>query len=330
MNRPIPTDEELARYLADELSAPDRARIDAWANETESHRAELDRLRAAWQSPTSSNRWNVDRAWSQVDARLDTGARVIPLERAKAWHQHAAWRVAAAIVLVVGASYWWRLQSPSASSASDQLFVTAIGEVKDVQLADSTRVTLGPSSRLTVPGAYGHGQRDVSLVGEAVFIVRHDSARVFSVRAAHTITRDIGTVFTIRAIDRDTVVRVSVQEGSASLRSVDAPIDGAAVLRAHDVGVLTVGNPTVRTERESGSGATWRTGQLVFDAASLSDVVRELQRWYVVTVMPLDSAMASRRVSATLPARDLREALDILRLAMRIDIAQRGDTLTFR
>jgi ferric-dicitrate binding protein FerR (iron transport regulator) len=126
------------------------------------------------------------------------------------------------------------------------------------------------------------------------------------------------------------VVRVSVQEGSASLRSVDAPIDGAAVLRAHDVGVLTVGNPTVRSERESGSGATWRTGQLVFDAASLSAVVRELQRWYVVTVMPLDSAMASRRVSATLPARDLREALDILRLAMRIDIAQRGDTLTFR
>ena len=49
-----------------------------------------------------------------------------------------------------------------------------------------------------------------------------------------------------------------------------------------------------------------------------------------MTIPPLDSTLAARRVSATLPSRDLTEALEILRLALRIDIVQRGDTLTFR
>ena len=328
MNRPIPTDEELARYLADELSVIERARIDAWASEDPAHRHELDRVRAAWNTPMSSRQWNVDRAWSRVDAQLGATATVTPIQSARSWHQRPVWRAAAAIILVAGIGYWWRPQAPLA--VRDQEFVTTIGEVRDVLLADSSRVALGPSSRLTVPASYGQDERALTLVGEAEFTVRHDEGKVFTVRASNTITRDIGTVFTIRALDRDTVVRVSVLEGSASMRAAESSVDRAVVLNAHDVGVLTRGATTVRTARDSAAAPTWRVGQLTFDGATLSDVVVELQRWYAVTVAPMDSALSARRVSATLPARDLREALDIIRLAMRIDIARRGDTLSFR
>lgn len=333
MTNPTPSDEQLARYLSDEMSAEERARVDAWSAADTAHHAELERLRVNWQRSGSASdsaaRWNVDRAWSRVDAQLESGATVIPLKTRPAWHQQAIWRAAAALLLVAGAGSLWRDWFVVTESA-EQRFVTSVGTPRDIVLADSTHVTLGPSSTLRVLAAYGARERVVELVGEASFQVRHDAARPFSVRAAGTITQDIGTEFVVRAVEGDTMVRVTVYEGIASFRRDDAAVESAVTLRAHDVGVLTAGSATVRTQRDSSRQVAWRDGQLTFEAATLAEVASELRRWYPVVITMPDTLVATRHVSATLPTRDLAEALEILRLALRIDIVQRGDTVHVR
>lgn len=348
MSQHTPSDTQLARYLADELSAEERVHVEAWLDADPAHRAELTRLRTLSTTRRPSAAWNVDRAWSQVDAKLEEPGRVLPfatvereardespaqsrprVSRSSAWVS-IGWRVAASVLLVVGAGYFWRERTAAVPGGpSDTRVATALGESRDLVLGDSTLVTLGPSSTLLVRADYGRTERSVELTGEAWFRVRHDDARPFSVRAAGTITLDIGTEFSVRALDGDSLVRVHVFEGAASLRRATASPSRAALLRTHEVGVLVANRDDVRTSIDS-TGASWRTGSLTFEQAPLDDVIAELRRWYRGPFERANTPGGTRRVSATLPTSDLPEALEILRLALGITIEQAGDTVRIR
>ncbi len=357
MSEFTPTDSQLARYLTDELSAGERVQIDTWLLADPAHREELARLQALTDRRGGKRTWNLDRAWSQVDAQLaapgkelrfaprggvdefarDGGQDTSPHgasrqrpQRPRAWWGNGL-RAAAALVLVAGAGYLWRARSIPATQESDGArFATAVGEARDLMLDDSTMVTLGPASTLRVAADYGRAERAVDLIGEAWFRVRHDDARPFSVRAAGTITLDIGTEFTVRALEGDSVVRVTVLEGAATLRRASASPSRAALLRAHEVGELVATRDEVRTTTDSSATASWRTGTLTFEQATLDAIVADLRRWYRGPFEVVTAAAGSRRVSATLPTSDLPEALEILRLALGITIEQAGDTVRIR
>jgi len=354
-----PSDDLLARFLAGELPAGEHARVERWVADSPSHAVELERVRALWRSvapeSTRNARWNVDAAWTRVEgqlsedaapaaakpqlvessakARSSTTKRSVAPRRAgaaaRAWYQHPALRAAAAIVMMAGIGYLWRVQLNTAI-VREARYATGIGRLRMIALPDSTVVALGPSSSMRMLSGYGRRERVVELSGEAWFRVRHDATRPFTVRTSRTITQDIGTEFTVRALPDDSTVRVIVHEGAATLRHVDASADRAVLLRAHDVGIVVGARDALRAEPDSSPTPTWRNGALTFDAAPLHDVVTELQRWYPVVFAPLEPPLDERRVSATLPAKDLQESLTILRLALGLSFEQRGDTVVVR
>lgn len=343
MSHHTPSDALLARFLADELSAAERASVEQWMDADPANRSEVARLREASAPRSTVGTWDLDGAWLQIDAALKDDASVVPLKaparpsavatvRRSAWRAHA-WGVAAALVLVVGAGYVWRERLTGSSGDTSSIaahYATGIGVRQDIVLDDSTQVALGPSSSLVVVEGYARGERTVELVGEAWFRVRHDSARPFTVRAAGTVTLDLGTEFSVRAIAGDSMVRVTVFEGAASLRRADAPPERAVMLRVHDVGMLVANERDVRTTSDSSTSLPWRRGVLSFEQASLEDVVLELRRWYAGPMEMPPPTLRARRVSATLPTNDLHEALEVLRLALGMEVEQRGDTVRFR
>ncbi|MDN5782296.1 MAG: FecR domain-containing protein, partial [Luteimonas sp.] len=93
---------------------------------------------------------------------------------ARRWGQVAA----LAAVFAVGLAAW---QLGTDAPAAKQ-YASAIGEQRVIALADGSRVTLAPRSRISV--AFSEGVRDIDLVsGEADFKVAHDRARPFRVHA---------------------------------------------------------------------------------------------------------------------------------------------------
>ncbi|MCC6245827.1 MAG: FecR domain-containing protein [Gemmatimonadaceae bacterium] len=335
-----PSDGQLARYLAGELPAAERARIDMWVNASPANRATIDQLRGALPSASTGSRWDVDAAWSRASGVINDGSAAAPARMprvdvpeprsssrsARTWYAHPVWRAAAALVMMAGIGYLWRVRE-NTSRVVETRYSTAVGRARTIVLPDSTVVALGPSSTLRMPAQYGGTTREVELTGEAWFRVTHDATRPFTVRAGNAVTQDIGTEFTVRALPDDSTVRVTVYEGAASVRHRDATVERALLLRAHEVAKVTSSGDVQRLVADSSSTVPWRNGQLTFDQATLVEVAAELRRWYPITVAPLDSALRGRRVSATLPTRDLGESLTILRLALGLTIVQRGDTV---
>lgn len=55
---------------------------------------------------------------------------------------------------------------------------------------------------------------------------------------------------------------------------------------------------------------SWTTGRLVFERVALADVVADLERWYDVTILVADPALASRRLTAAFDREPLDTVLE--------------------
>ena len=160
---------------------------------------------------------------------------------------------------------------------------TAIGEQRTFDLSDGSQVVLGTGSMLRLADGFGTSTREVFLEGQAFLRVKHDSTRPFVVNAGGTRATDLGTAFEVRAYPNEGV-RVAVTEGMVEVRR-DGGVRDSTVLQPGDVAeVPASGETVVRRQQNVERLLEWTRGQLVFENAELSDVGRDLERWYDVQV----------------------------------------------
>lgn len=185
------------------------------------------------------------------------------------------WRWAAAIAVVaIAATYSWWL------SANANLYVTAVGEQRIVQLADGSVLYLNTDSRTRV--TFSEQARDVELLdGEALFVVAHDTTRPFRVKAGTAVIQAVGTQFNVHRVRDDT--HVAVLEGRVKLADSRAPAAPNAtpnLLNAGEEAVIAGDGGIVRQATADRNQTTaWRERRLVFRAARLEDVVNEINRY---------------------------------------------------
>ena len=171
---------------------------------------------------------------------------------------------ACALVLVVWAGFW-AIESPSRNLATEHR--TLIGEIKEIPLADASRVTLNTNSHL-VSNFSNEERKIVLLEGEAMFEVAHDPGRPFIVDAGVYQIRAIGTAFNVEYLRRN--VEVTVTEGSVEILSsqtgsrIQQLVEGeAAIIEQSDDEVQPAVRPVDAKIVDKVLG--WRRGVLVFE-----------------------------------------------------------------
>ncbi|SDA12552.1 FecR domain-containing protein [Sphingomonas sp. NFR15] len=189
--------------------------------------------------------------------------------------------VAASLAAVIGIDM-------RGGTAASQVYETAPGVQRTIALADGSEVKLNGGTRLIVGG---RDARALSLArGEALFTVKHDAARPFSVRVGTAWVVDIGTRFDI--VRESDTTRVAVSEGEIDWRrgGVAVRVTAGRSLRARD------GSNDVRLANVAqGAVGGWSQGQLQYDGTELSEVATDLARTLGVTVS-VDGAIETRPV----------------------------------
>ena len=84
-------------------------------------------------------------------------------------------------------------------------------------LADGSKIILEPFSSLKYPTCFLKNQREVVLKGEAFFDIKRDTTKPFVVYANETITKVLGTSFTIKAFEGEKEVEVAVKTGKVAV-----------------------------------------------------------------------------------------------------------------
>jgi transmembrane sensor len=251
----------------------------------------------------------------------DAGTRVIPLRTPR---RRPAWLAAAAMVLLaLGGAFLWRQLSPARAAVE---YVTGVGETEQIRLADGSLVQLAPLSRLFVGADYGRGRRELRLDGQAFITVTHDAEQPFVVLTPRAEVEDLGTAFTVSADSAATDVVVT--EGVVAVR----PSGGGprTVVRAGGRAHIEADGQVAAgpAPDPAGEATAWTQGRLVFRDTPLAELADEFQRWYGLTLVITDPALARRPVTATLPTASAAEALQVLAAAAGVRVDQRGDTVS--
>jgi transmembrane sensor len=302
----------LDRVLAGEASVEERAQVAEWLERSAAARDIVASLRE------TRLVWDVDAAWREYEPDLPYKSSVLPLRRRLAgmW----VWRIAAMLAIAFAAALIWQSR---AGERGRIVVVAARGERLSVALPDGSRVLLAPGTKFTRPRRFAR-MREVELDGEAFFQVAPHPRRPFRVIAAGTVTRVLGTAFTVRAWSDADTVRVVVQTGRVSFGRSGRTV----ALAAGEMATLTGGRlvRTVHTDLER--ALAWTRGRIVLENARLDRSVPLLERWLNVDIVLADSSVGARRITANLPADSTAAALEAIGVALGVDVRLKGRQAT--
>ena len=251
----------------------DELQLQAWLASDTAHRVAWLRLRQAWKHADRMRELPTEAA--QTD---DTFVPAPPRAPLRLRARQVLAGISLAALVAISASL---LIKPQVASV-EQRYATAVGDRKDLTLADGSRVTL--NTRTTARAAVSAEQRQFWLdEGEAFFDVRPDPRRPFVVTAGHDRITVLGTKFSVRYENGRT--RVSVVEGRVRLDKFGTGKDRAppasATLVGNQVAIAQAGSVAVsattpeQAQRELG----WRKGLIEFENKPLADIAMDFNRY---------------------------------------------------
>ena len=292
----------LAARDARVASPAETAEFDAWLDADIRHRVAYLRLESTWQ-----------RADRLRDVRPLDRAADADLLRARVSRRPWVMALAAGVVVATLGGIWaWQ------QHFSWQRYETRIGGFSRVVLEDGSVIDLNTNSDVRV--RLRGDRREVRLLrGEGRFQVAHDQQRPFTVAAADTAVRAVGTAFSVRV--RDERVDVLVSEGKVAVASshvAETPAVSAgeaAVVLTDRVSVSSV-DPQVLARR-----LAWTSGRLEFRGETLGEAVEEFNRYNRRQIRLSAETLRALRVGGSFSATDPESFAGALASAFRLRVA---------
>ena len=196
----------------------------------------------------------------------------------------------------------------------EQIVETARGKQLHIILSDGTGVWLNASSRLVFPARFKSDHREVSVYGEVYFEVAHNKKSPFIVKTEGQQVKVLGTHFNVRQYKEEGAKSVTLLEGAVEV-SASAQDNKSIILKPSQQFVRLEGKtvPTVRTLTNPESVIAWKNGDFYFEDAGAETIVRELERWYPVSI-GIKQQDTTKKISGRIKRTDsMKEVADMLR-----------------
>ncbi len=297
-----------ARMNADDVTADDQARFEAWLHAHSCNAKAYGELNGIWKELVKSAPLVRAVYFGQA-----MNAAAVRSTRSRRWLAGTLAATAAAILAGVGWNYYQQNQETH--------FQTAIGEQAAVALPDGSSFDLNTNSRVGVD--YSERSRVIRLErGEAYFKVAHDTNRPFWVHAGDRWVRAVGTAFNVYL--RPSGVEVTVSEGTVkvvnSSEGESPPPDASYIKSAAAVTAGEQADAQGRAEVIRALNAAeltrllaWRKSSLYFQDEPLGDVVNELMRYTTLKIEIVDDSLRQLPVGGTFQTSP-EGAEDLLRM----------------
>lgn len=293
---------------------------------------------------------DVNEAWDRLEHTLQGGAPEAYRARASTARHEAAEHMKElgkerdlrpfyalgliAALVAVGGMFWVRSAGAdravtSALAASDaRNYETSYGQRVNITLDDSTVVTVGPQSKLTIPRNFGIGLRAVRIEGTAFFDVRDGVTQPFEVRAGNTAIIARGTQFTVRKYSMDdSLTIVSVKAGAVDVKwgeTIRNLQPGQTYL------VTETGEMRVPSTEDIQEATGWVDGNVTISGRPLRYVVPQMRRWYGLDIKVPDEALLTRTTFLSAPMNSPRAAITSVEQSAGVKFTYVGQNMVFQ
>lgn len=198
------------------------------------------------------------------------------------------------------------------------MLMTQVGEIRQVELADGSKVTLDTASKVDVEIRRSHRSAHLRY-GRARFQIARAKAPFVIETASSTITAGEGIV-DVEQIDGQG--RVQVLAGAADVRGPDEEGTSPVALGAREA--ITVNSDGSKEKGAVTPGLDWTKGMLQFDGTLLGDAVTLANR-YSERHIVLAGDLNTLRVTGAFRAGDTTRLAKALAAAFGLSLQQRPD-----
>ncbi|WP_404482446.1 FecR family protein [Novosphingobium sp. BL-52-GroH] len=193
-------------------------------------------------------------------------------------------------------------------------FRTQIAQNGSFRLEDGSHVDLGPSSAIAV--RFDNAARRVELLSGSAYFRAVPKARAgnrpFIVDAENGASQALGTRFQVERTPGGVVVTVMEHQVAVAASNASTPIRQYVISPGQRVKYGRDGQFGAIEPANADLALAWRSGQLVFDRAPLSDVIAVLNRYRAGRILIVGKALAAQRVSGVFERNDIDGAIDAL------------------
>jgi ferric-dicitrate binding protein FerR (iron transport regulator) len=246
--------------------------------------------------------------------------------------------VCAVSIACIGCFLYYAMPFKKAENRNENIktisrIYTPAGSKTSVVLPDGTEVWLNSFSTLTYTTAeFNSGKREVSLIGEAMFKVKHDSLHPFLVHTKNFDVTDLGTVFNIQAYPEDKNAQASLISGSIEIttkgihsKKITLVPNQRIIIQNDTKSRMVISNPgkvvveptiepTIKPiilspQISVAPDTAWVVNKLIFMDESFYDLASQMQRRYNVAIFFRNEKARSYKFTGRFEEEDLDDAL---------------------
>jgi len=189
-----------------------------------------------------------------------------------------------------------------------------------LKLSDGTLVWLNAASSITYPIEFASGERVVSVTGEVYFEVAANAQAPFKIRVNPTTEIHVlGTAFNVDCYPDEASIRTTLVEGAVRVMA-----NGKQQLMqpGQQSQVFNNGHSLLVNGTDVQQVIAWKNGTFNFHRMKLDAVMRQLSRWYDVTIVypeGVPDIEFGGKVQNTLSLQAMLEGLQAMGVHFRID-----------
>lgn len=225
--------------------------------------------------------------------------------------------------------------TPSNSTASSEMssIATPRGGQFIVRLPDGSKVWLNAASSLKFPADFkGLKNRQVQLSGEAYFEVARNTSQPFIVETPTQQVQVLGTHFNINAYQDEQAVKTTLLEGAVRIFfSTQLNSNLSKILKPGQMAIHQ--NNKIEVLPKDENAIAWTEGKMKFTAVSLPSLMREVSRWYDVTIRyegPISKDRFTASISRDSNLSELLRILEGMGIHFSIERQSAGNVLIVR
>mgnify|MGYP001297363601 CR=1 FL=1 len=245
-----------------------------------------------------------------------------------------------------------RRDNPASNQAAENNKIyTRPGSRSKVELSDGSTVWLNSGSTITYEKNFGKNSREVTLSGEGYFDITKNKDIPFYINTDNLKIKVLGTILNVKAYPDDKKTETSLIRGKVEViiknrpnnKIILAPREKLIVenVISHvnrnnqlneggdkDSHILMSVNKISYNKEDSTIAETgWVNNRLMFRDEPFEDLLRQMERWYNVTLVLTNNRLKQKRVSGTFENETINQALDALKFSIPFEYSQTGNKI---
>jgi ferric-dicitrate binding protein FerR (iron transport regulator) len=157
---------------------------------------------------------------------------------------------------------------------------TSRGQTYPLTLSDQSRVWLNAESSIRFPVSFTGHARKVEVTGEVYFEIAHNATQPFTVQVRGIDIQVLGTTFNVNAYNNEEVIKTTLIEGSVSITKGNQKKQ----IRPGQQAQVIANEIKISDNVDIDKITAWKKGLFTFRGDKLSDVMKNIARWYNIEV----------------------------------------------